>query len=114
MLFPGQPLKINGIDPLDPLGTAGSPGNMPLSVDTVGCPYGNIIGTEKSDWHAPKITLDWFPTDDAMLYFSWARAIKPAGFNQVSSGGASPSTPSAVKSGRFRASLGDTNKRASG
>jgi outer membrane receptor protein involved in Fe transport len=54
----------------------------------VGCPYGNIIGTEKSDWHAPKITLDWFPTDDAMLYFSWARAIKPAGFNQVSSGGA--------------------------
>jgi outer membrane receptor protein involved in Fe transport len=88
VLFPGQPLKINGIDPLDPLGTAGSPGNMPLSVDQVGCPYGNIIGVEESDWHAPKITLDWFPTDDAMIYASWARAIKPGGINQISSGGA--------------------------
>ncbi len=87
VLLPGQPLKTNGIDPLEP-GGVGREDNLPLSVDTVGCPYGNIIGTVESDWHAPKITLDWFATDDAMLYFSWARSIKPAGINQVSSGGA--------------------------
>jgi outer membrane receptor protein involved in Fe transport len=87
VLLPGQPLKTNGIDPLEP-GNVGTANNMPLSVDTVGCPYGNIIGTVESDWHAPKVTVDWFPTDDAMVYFSWARSIKPAGINQVSSGGA--------------------------
>jgi outer membrane receptor protein involved in Fe transport len=88
VLLPGQPLSINGIDPLQPLNAPGVANNMPLSVDTVGCPYGNIIGEQDSNWHAPKITLDWFPTDDAMIYFSWARAIKPAGINQVSAGGA--------------------------
>jgi len=50
-----------------------------------------IQGTETSKFFTPKITMDWMPSDDALIYFSWARAQKPAGFNQLS-GGATPST----------------------
>ena len=40
------------------------------------------VGTfERSDeWFSPKVTLDWKPNDDSLLYAYWARAEKPGGF----------------------------------
>ncbi|MCC5794861.1 MAG: TonB-dependent receptor [Chromatiales bacterium] len=44
---------------------------------------GVLSATEKDSYFLPKATLQWLATDDAMLYFSWARAAKPAGLSNV-------------------------------
>ncbi|MDP7418796.1 MAG: TonB-dependent receptor [Gammaproteobacteria bacterium] len=56
-----------------------------------------IQGTEESKFFTPKITLDWMPSDDTLVYFSWAKAQKPAGFNQLGGGG----SPSTIEDERF-------------
>ena len=56
-----------------------------------------IEGTESSRFFTPKITLDWTPTDTTLLYFSWARAQKPAGINQLTGGG----VPAEIDGERF-------------
>jgi outer membrane receptor protein involved in Fe transport len=61
---------------------------VPLGVDPNCVPYGNISGSETSRYNTPKVTLEFMATDDAMLYFFWARAQKPSGINAISSGGA--------------------------
>jgi outer membrane receptor protein involved in Fe transport len=43
-----------------------------------------ISRTDK--WFSPKLTMSWKPTDDALLYASWARAEKPGGFSLLTFG----------------------------
>lgn len=56
-----------------------------------------INGTEDTDFNAPKVTVEWTPSDNALLYFSWAHAEKPGGISQISSGG----TASTIDDERF-------------
>jgi len=56
-----------------------------------------IEGDVNSKYHTPKITLEWFPGDDAMVYASVGRAQKPAGINQLSGGGSAAT----IESERF-------------
>jgi outer membrane receptor protein involved in Fe transport len=44
-------------------------------------------GSESSSFSTPKITLEFTPTDDALLYFFYAQAQKPGGINQLAAGG---------------------------
>ena len=46
-----------------------------------------IKGTEEDDFIAPKATLEWFWDEGKMAYFSWAKAQKPGGINQLAAGG---------------------------
>lgn len=46
-----------------------------------------VEGTVSSEFSTPKVTLEWFPTDDTLLYFFWAQGQKPGGINQLISGG---------------------------
>ena len=87
--MPGFPLNGYG-DPIDgdDVGNISDPELHPGGTDAGGCPWGTISGTQDSDYHTPKVTMEWTPTDDSMVYFFWAKAIKPGGLNQVSSGGA--------------------------
>ena len=72
VLLPGMPLIGEPGDPLF------NPDCQPLGVDP-GCgPYGNIIGSENSTFHVPKVTLDWMPTDAVMLYAFGPRRRNPA------------------------------------
>jgi len=64
--------------------------NLPFKNDSTGNWF-LIEGTEKSSYHTPKVYTNWQPTDDAMIYFSWARGQKPGGINQLAAGG-SPTT----------------------
>ena len=50
--------------------------------------YAIITGTEKSDFHTPKVTVEWTPADNVMSYFSWAHAEKPGGITMSSGGNA--------------------------
>lgn len=43
-----------------------------------------ISRTDK--WFSPKLTMSWKPTDDSLLYASWARAEKPGGFSLLTFG----------------------------
>lgn len=45
-----------------------------------------IQGEETSRFHTPKLTLEWQTTADALLYFSWSKAQKPGGINQLEAG----------------------------
>ncbi|MEO8224402.1 MAG: TonB-dependent receptor, partial [Gammaproteobacteria bacterium] len=45
-----------------------------------------IEGKVTSNFHTPKITVNFQATDDAMLYFSVAKAQKPGGINQLEAG----------------------------
>jgi outer membrane receptor protein involved in Fe transport len=56
-----------------------------------------IEGSVHSSFHTPKITTVWEPTADSMVYFSWARAQKPGGINQLAAGG----TPTTIDFERF-------------
>jgi outer membrane receptor protein involved in Fe transport len=44
----------------------------------------SLVKNEK--WLSPKITLDWAPTDDMLIYGSWSRAQKPGGFSLLTVG----------------------------
>ena len=46
-----------------------------------------LEGSVNSKYHTPKVTLNWYPGDDAMMYASVGRGQKPAGINQLSGGG---------------------------
>jgi outer membrane receptor protein involved in Fe transport len=46
----------------------------------------------KSDFNAPKFTLDWAVNDDAMVYFSVGKGVKPAGLDVLGGGGPPVST----------------------
>ncbi len=46
-----------------------------------------IEGSQSSSFSTPKVTLEWFPTDDVLLYFFWAQGQKPGGINQLAGGG---------------------------
>jgi len=82
ILLPGIPLIAEDGDP------AFSSGCPPLGVDQNCISYGNIVGTESSSYHTPKVTLRWMPGDASMLYLSWGKGRKPSGINALSSGGA--------------------------
>ena len=54
-----------------------------------------IEGTVKSKYHTPKVTLNFYPNDEALLYGSVGFAQKPAGINQLSGGGSAETIESA-------------------
>ena len=56
-----------------------------------------IQGSETSEFFAPKITADWMPNDDILVYLSWGRGQKPAGINQLGGAG----TPIRIEDERF-------------
>ncbi|MFW2403604.1 MAG: TonB-dependent receptor domain-containing protein, partial [Gammaproteobacteria bacterium] len=56
-----------------------------------------IQGSESSKFFAPKITADWMPNDDMLVYLSWGRGQKPAGINQLGGAG----TPIRIEDERF-------------
>jgi outer membrane receptor protein involved in Fe transport len=56
-----------------------------------------IQGSETSKFFVPKITADWMPNDDILVYLSWARGQKPAGINQLSGSG----VPTQIDGERF-------------
>ena len=42
--------------------------------------------SNKESWFVPKAIFDWQVSDDALVYFSWARAQKPGGFSLLTVG----------------------------
>lgn len=48
--------------------------------------FSQLSATDDDSYFLPKATLQWRPTDSAMLYFSWAEAAKPSGIAQVPGG----------------------------
>ncbi len=46
-----------------------------------------VEGKESSNFSTPKITLDWYPTADSLVYFFWAQAQKPGGISTIVGGG---------------------------
>jgi iron complex outermembrane receptor protein len=98
VLLPGMPLIAQPGDPLF------NPDCQPLGVDPNCVPYGNINGAENTTFHTPKVTLEWMPTDDVLLYTFWAQAQKPGGINQLGSGGGSTT----IDEERFEPEVMDT------
>jgi outer membrane receptor protein involved in Fe transport len=45
-----------------------------------------IEGTVVSHYNTPKVTLNWKPTADSLVYGSWGLAVKPGGINQTAAG----------------------------
>jgi outer membrane receptor protein involved in Fe transport len=88
--LPGFPLNDFGdpVDPNDPDFNSRDASYYPAAADPGGCPWGTIAGTQDSQYHVPKVTVEWTPSDDSLVYFFWAKAQKPGGLNQLSSGGA--------------------------
>jgi outer membrane receptor protein involved in Fe transport len=41
---------------------------------------------QQESWWAPKVILDWAPTDSALIFASWSRARKPGGFSTLTIG----------------------------
>jgi outer membrane receptor protein involved in Fe transport len=69
------------------------PGNSITNTDTARSQEGSV----SSHFNTPKVTLNWKPTPDSLVYFFWATAQKPGGINQLAGGGA----PSTVASDSF-------------
>ncbi len=46
-----------------------------------------VSGETSSHFNTPKVTLEWKPIVDTLVYFSWARGQKPGGINQLAAGG---------------------------
>ena len=55
-----------------------------------------IEGTIKSKYHTPKVTFNFYPTDEALVYASVGAAQKPGGINQLSGGGSAETIASAT------------------
>ena len=96
--MPGDPLIAQPGDPLFNVNC------QPLAVDANCAPWGNIIGSTNSKYHVPKVTMEWMPTDDVMLYGFWARGQKPGGINQISAGGSATT----IEQERFDPEVMDT------
>ena len=71
---------------LDPLGLL-----APFPVTSFG-PIGQIEADDSDSYFTPRATLEYTPTDDALIYFSVAEGGKPAGLSTVgaASGGFDP------------------------
>jgi iron complex outermembrane receptor protein len=54
-----------------------------------------IEGTVTSKYHTPKVTVNFYPNDEALVYGSVGWAQKPAGINQLSGGGSAETIESA-------------------
>jgi outer membrane receptor protein involved in Fe transport len=62
--------------------------NLPApALDPNGNDWFLIEGSEDSYFNTPSVKVEWTPTDDALIYFSWARGQKPGGINQLAAGG---------------------------
>lgn len=48
---------------------------------------GANLASESDSFFTPKITLEWTPSDDTLLYFSFAEGRKPSGFTLIGTGG---------------------------
>lgn len=57
-----------------------------------------IEGKETSRYNTPKVTVEWKATDDSLVYFSWAKAQKPGGINQLAGG----ATAVTIEQSRFK------------
>ncbi len=73
--------------------------NPALSPNFAADSWNYIKGTERSQYQTPKVTLEWTPTDDSLLYFFWAAGQKPGGISQVTGGGFAET----IDDGRFDA-----------
>jgi len=63
------------------------PGFGPLGPNAL-APQPAAFNVSNSDsFFAPKATLQWTPSDDALLYFSYAEGRKPSGFATIGTGG---------------------------
>lgn len=58
-----------------------------LYAPTPGQGWAYVSGSESSHFNTPKATVEWFPTDDSMVYVYAAHAEKPGGINQLIAGG---------------------------
>jgi outer membrane receptor protein involved in Fe transport len=56
-----------------------------------------VSGSESSSFSTPKVTLDWYPTADSLVYFFWAQAQKPGGISTIVGGGFAEE----IEQGRF-------------
>jgi outer membrane receptor protein involved in Fe transport len=64
------------------------PFQVPLYPQVLPANSGLIPASQDDDFFSPKATLQWRPTDDSMVYFSWAQAAKPAGIALLTGGAA--------------------------
>jgi outer membrane receptor protein involved in Fe transport len=94
--YSDEEVKVTGPDRRDPDG-AGPQCSRPRAVDSRGLTfppcanfpaslspaYGTLSDKVTDDFFAPKVTLQWQATDDAMYYLSWAKATKPKGISIV-------------------------------
>ena len=94
--YSDEEVKVTGPNRADPDG-AGPQCSRPRAVDSRGLafpPCANFpaslspaygIRSDKvtDDFFAPKVTLQWQASDDAMYYLSWAKATKPKGISIV-------------------------------
>jgi outer membrane receptor protein involved in Fe transport len=64
------------------------PFQVPLYPQVLPANSGLIPASNDDDFFSPKATLQWRPTDDSMVYFSWAQAAKPAGIALLTGGAA--------------------------
>ena len=68
------------------LGCTPGPQQGPGTVNGVTTTSAVRKATDDDDYFAPKVTLTWTPSDDALIYLSWAEAFKPKGLNLVTGG----------------------------
>ena len=71
--------------------------DIDVRLDPTGNDWFLIEGSEESDFNTPSVKLEWTPTDDMLVFFSWARGQKPGGINQLAAGG----TPTTIDQERF-------------
>ena len=72
----------------------GEPGRQ-LAANSINS-WAYIEGTIKSKYHTPKVTMNFYPTDQALVYGSVGAAQKPGGINQLSGGGSAETIASAT------------------
>ena len=85
--FAEEDLNIIGPDSqliIDPSGQLGG--------TTTGDFANNVFGELDDDYSAPKVTLQWTPSDEHMFYASIAKGVKPAGISTIG-GGVAPFVP---------------------
>lgn len=58
---------------------------QPDGIDTFN-PWCKAGLNDQDSWLSPKVTLDWAPLPDMLLFFSWSDARKPGGFSTLTIG----------------------------
>jgi len=79
--FSSPPDADGNFPPIDPF----SP--VPENAGPTDNTWRYIVGSEKSEYNTPKVTLEWQPTADSLVYLFWGHAQKPGGINQLAAGG---------------------------